>query len=142
MHKPDDDPALGYRNLGGFHQRMVEASLSKNIQCAEYCGTLHLHIEDPAPLLFIICLREIEVHLVESIDQGELVLELRSGRNSHSRALEKCRVCGTCDRSAYRGVGDATGIESVVGAPGLAFAIAIGGPTRVHPDGLLGLESG
>src|SRR5580765_6423992 len=121
---------------------MVGARLSEDIQSAEYRRTLHLHIEDAAPCLFIICLCEIEVHLVESIDQGELVLELRSGRNTHSRALEKRRVCGTCDRSAWRGVRNAAGIESVVFAPGLAFAIAIGGPTRVHPDGLLGLESG
>ena len=61
-----------------FHQGMVGARLGEDIQSAKYRRTLHLHIEDPAPRLFIIGLCEIEIHLVESIDQGELVLELGS----------------------------------------------------------------
>ena len=75
---------------------MVGACLGEDIQSAKYRRALHLHIEDPAPRLFIIGLSEIEIHLVESIDHGELVLEL-GGRNTHSGALEKCGVRGTRD---------------------------------------------
>ena len=126
MHKPDDDPALGDRNLRGFHQGVVEASLSKNIQPAEYRGALHLHIKHPPSRLVVVGLRKVETDLIEPIDQGELILQLRGGRDAYSRALEKCRVGGTRDRSAWRGMGEAAGIESVVGAPGLSLAVALG----------------
>jgi hypothetical protein len=119
---------------------MVGACLSKNIQSTKYRGTLHLHIEDPTPRFFIMVSAKYRSPC-KSVNQGELVLQFRVTQRL-SGALEKRGVCGTRDRSDRCRMREATGIESVVGAPGLALAIAIGAPPGVDPDGLLRLESG